>query len=533
MGASKDSVMGSSHLRIMTVGIFLVGSIPLLLTPILPIIDFYNHLARCFVLSHIASSPYLQPYYQMHWTLLPDIGVDVIATPILSLIPPLIAGKIIAIGILAVLYAGALYFHDAFIGRKSPLIAVLLLPLLYSYIFNWGFANFLLGLGLAFWAAGWWLKHRSNPKLAVPISCIWSLIIFFAHGIAFMIYGVLVVSLELGLFWEVPGNKKADLVRSLLLVGVQALLPIAYFVFWKMGYAAGGEVGVLANLSPPPFSTRISRALAYHIKTIVRVEEGPAGWFDVTTLLVQIGAIWFMVRNGQISIPRRAWPLIAIAIFLAALPLPTLFGVGYISDRLPLFAALCLIGSLSIRSGGWSTKTRIISGILISLVIIRLGFIATSWEKYRQYYREFEFIAAQIPRGSLTETVMVGSGFHETNVPRCEMYGPLLIAEYGQIGPLFANEKQQPLAMIGPLKNAVDGTDVPARLLREVDNDSSRSVAIAAAAGFQYILICNTRLLKQSLPAGTTLVARTDNFALVRASRSAKMGATETKDFNN
>ena len=33
-----------------------------------------------------------------------------------------------------------------------------MVPLLYSYIFIWGFANFLLGLGLTFWAAGWWRR---------------------------------------------------------------------------------------------------------------------------------------------------------------------------------------------------------------------------------------------------------------------------------------------------------------------------------------------------------------------------------------
>ena len=83
-------------------------------------------------------------------------------------------------------------------GQRSLLIAVLLLPLLYSYIFNFGFANFLLGLGFAFWAAGWWLSHRDRPRLAVPVSCLFAVAIFFTHGLAFGLYGILVASLEVG-----------------------------------------------------------------------------------------------------------------------------------------------------------------------------------------------------------------------------------------------------------------------------------------------------------------------------------------------
>ena len=94
--------------RMIMAGLFALGMVPLLVTPVLPLIDFYNHLARFFVLAHIGSSSLLQSHYQAHWSLLPDIGVDVLATPLLRLVPPLIAAKIIAGGILALLYGGVL-----------------------------------------------------------------------------------------------------------------------------------------------------------------------------------------------------------------------------------------------------------------------------------------------------------------------------------------------------------------------------------------------------------------------------------------
>ena len=130
-------------------GLFLVAMIPLLATPVMPLIDFYNHLTRFYVLAHVGSDPLLQQNYRMQWSVMPDIGVDIFATPLLRFMPPLAAGHVIAVGILALLYSGVLYFNHALTKKRSLLVAVLLLPLLYSYILNWGFINFLLGLGLS------------------------------------------------------------------------------------------------------------------------------------------------------------------------------------------------------------------------------------------------------------------------------------------------------------------------------------------------------------------------------------------------
>ena len=502
--------------RMIMAGLLALGLVPLLATPVLPLIDFYNHLARFFVLAHIGSSSLLQDYYQARWSLLPDIGVDVLATPLLRFIPPLIAGKIIVGGILALLYGGVLYFHRALTGQRSILVAVLLLPLLYSYILNWGFANFLLGLGLAFWAAGWWLDHRARPFLAVPVSCGWALLVFFSHGIAFAMYGILVACLEIGLFLDMSGRKPYDLFRALSLVAIQVFIPAAFFLSWTMGYADGKAVAALGNIPLPPFSICFADAIVYHLESILRVEESPFLWLDAATFAIQLGAVSFLIWRGRMIVARPARFLVAVVMLLAAIPLPALFGVGYIAERMPLFAALCLLGSLCVSPVAWTRESRAVCALLIAAVFVRLIAIAASWHGYNQGYREFGAIAARIPPGSLTMPVMVGSGHHETKVPRCEMYGPLLIAQFGQIGPLFSDEKQQPLRLIGPLKRADDALQKGAAIPRD---DYNRQMTAAASAGFDYLLVCNTQLLKQPFPPGLEKIAATPRFALLRAVR--------------
>src|SRR5262249_30169688 len=161
---------------------FGIALIPLLSAPLLPTIDFYNHISRFYVLSHIDGSPFLRSQYRANWSLLPNIGLDVIGTGLMRLLPPLAAAKAIAVLMFATQYFGVLFFNRQLVGRVSPITALLMVPLLYSFIFTWGFANFLFGLGLAFWGAGGWLALRRRPLMATAVGCAIATVVFLAHG---------------------------------------------------------------------------------------------------------------------------------------------------------------------------------------------------------------------------------------------------------------------------------------------------------------------------------------------------------------
>jgi hypothetical protein len=486
--------------------IFGLALIPLTTTPVLPLIDFYNHIARFYVLAHVSGNPLLQRYYQARWSLLPDIGVDIFGTPLMYLFPPLIAAKLIAAGIMAILFSGVMVFNGAVTGRSPILVSIILAPLLYSYVLNWGFANFLLGLGITFWAATWWVKMRNRPAIAIPVSCLLALAIFFSHGVAFMLYGVLVASYEIGDYWISERRGFATLVRALAVVSISAILPVAYFLFWKSGGIGGGSVPTL-HLATIPFSQRVTKASLYHLRTILRVEEGPSYWFDVATFGIQAVAIASLFLMRHVYIASQARFLAIVAAIIAALPLPTLFGVGYIADRLPLFAALVLMGILAVRSCKWTPVAKLVGAILIATTAVRIAAIALSWHSYAASFSEFLSVARRIPPGSLTEGIAIGSGHHESSIPRCEMYGPILITNFGQVGPLFADEKQQPLRLIGPLS----GSGVAGKPALST-NDAVRK---AFSGNYDHVLLCNIQLLPSLNTHGERAIARTKHFALL------------------
>jgi hypothetical protein len=104
--------------------------------------------------------------------------------------------------------------------------------------------------------------------------------------------------------------------------------------------------------------------------------------------------------------------------------------------------------------------------------------------------------------------IAAGSGKHATHVPRCEMYGPLLIAELGHAGPLFADEKQQPLRLIGPM-NGGGSTGRRAPL-------AYRDQVVGPLRAGYDVLICNSHLLSEPVPDGARAVARSEHFVLLR-----------------
>lgn len=508
--------------------IFAVGLLPIAATPVLPLIDFYNHLARYFVLANIGHSEFLPRYYAENWSLLPNIGMDIIGTGLLKVLPPLLSGHILAGLILLTIYSGVLFLNYQI--RKSWsgswLIAVLAVPLLYSYIFVWGFANFLFGLGLTLWACGWWLAMRHRPALAIPVAGLLAICIFLAHGLAFALYGLLVGALELGIFFASDDRRVARLLKPAAALSVQAVIPALMFLSTTTAKSAEGltnaDESVRRLIANDGLLHRIHELALYRLQTIVRVAEGPTLVFDVLTFSATLGLLCFLAWRGRMRLPKIVWPALAIAIVLVAITPPALFGVGYVADRMPLFLALIALAGLTPKLRG-DRLERICVGALVFLVVLRVGFITVDWQKYRRDFSDFQRLAEQIPPHNLTTAFDVSLRVHVTDQPRCEMYGPLLIALDNQAGPLFANATQQPLQLVGDLRKAVDAmpragslsaSDAPAYF--------SRYVAAADAAGYyRYLMVCNAERLAEPLPPGSSIVAKTERFTLVKLAEKA------------
>lgn len=499
--------------------IFLGALSPLLFTPIVPTIDFYDHVARYYVLAHVGSDTFLAQNYALRWAILPNIGMDVLGTALATFVPINLLAKLIVVIIFATQYFGILYFNRQLTGRSSLLVAVLAVPLLYSFILTWGFANFLLGLGLVFWGAGWWLAKRQNLALAIPTASLWALVIFLTHGLAFGLYGLLLGGLELGLFFATRPRSIAGLARSMAALAVQAVAPAVLFRLSATIKASAGmtnadeAVARLANHDA--LLKRLGELAQYRLTTFARVSEGPSAAFDIATNLALLLVCLLLAFRGRLALSRPAWCALAIIAALAVVVPPALFGVGYVADRIPLFLTWIAVGAV-ITQRPPESADRILVALGSAIVAIKVIAIGASWAPYGADYANYEAVRRAIPPHSLVTYANFANANRLDPSPRCEMYGPLLIAG-GHATPLFAIPTAQPITMIGALKEAGRASPSnPNGAPPSLERSLTRFEGISRAAAFDYVLACAPERVGVGASSQRVLVAQRGRFALFR-----------------
>src|SRR3546814_5068171 len=85
----------------------------------------------------------------------------------------------------------------------------------------------------------------------------------------------------------------------------------------------------------------------HSVRTIFRVAESPFLVLDAITFAVAVSVISVALWKGWFRLHRWCWPALAVVAALCVVTPPSLFGVGYVSDRLPLVFALLLIAALA------------------------------------------------------------------------------------------------------------------------------------------------------------------------------------------
>ena len=450
----KDSVsqIATNYPVALCTGIFLLSLMPLIVAPVLPMIDFYNHVARFLVMAKIDQSTVLQQNYAVSWKVLPNLGLDVLAQPIFRIFPTLIAAKIVIFLIFAVQFGGSIFLNIRLNGRISVVSALLAGMLLYSYIFVWGFANFLLASGLILWGLGLWLWLRPRLRIAVPVCALFAVLIFFCHGFAFAMYGLTLALFEFGRWLREEPRELSSLLKGAAGVAVQAILPAFLFRMAPTSEAgrSTGEI-ISAHAHATSLASRIGEFLVHQANAITRVANSPSLYLDLASFILIIGLLLWAWRKDILRLNPIAIPAIAVLCVLCLITPPTLFGVGKISDRVPLLTALIVTSSLSESVPAKPLRAWLVT-CLAALFVVRLGTNIGGISRYDDDFRDFQFVARHAPRTeAIGMAIPPASAARDRDGMRCEMYAPMMVALYGVPTPLFAFASQQPITLIGDL----------------------------------------------------------------------------------
>lgn len=506
-GAHAAMPRRSANVLTLAAGVYLVSLLPLLVTPVVPTIDFYNHVARYFILSHLDELGYLGESYAPAWKILPNLGLDVLALPVFELLPPLVAAKCIIALIFAVQFSGVLALNKALNGTISTVSVLLAGILLYSYILAWGFANFLLAGGLVFWGLALWFRLRSKPVAAALAGSLFAVLIFFCHGFAFAMYGVTLALLEFGAWLNSRPRRFGALVAGGAAIAVQAIVPAILFRMAPTSDAgrSAGEI-IQGHSEPASLVGRIAEVLVHQGFAIVRVADSPSLWLDVLSF-VAVGACLILAwRRGLVRVSAAAVPALLVLAVLSVLMPPSLFGVGKIADRVPLLASLLLAASLyQTTAGGWLRGWP--EKALAALLLVRLAANAIGYAQYRSDFDDFAAVARLAPAHALiAEASPPPLRERDQDNMRCQMYGPLMVPLHGNPTPLFAIPSQQPMTMKG---------DLAARYGREVVGKTAvDDPLLSAEPQFDYYLACGY----PSIPGERfAVIAERGRFRLLKA----------------
>lgn len=382
------AAMGGSRIAWwIALALLLLGLVaPLFAAAVPPLADYPNHLARALFLALGQSDPVTARMFAPNWAVAPNLALDLILPPLLHVMPPLIAGKVL-LGLAAVLPAtGTIALSRACFGRRS-LWALGVGLVVYNVPFLLGFLNFQIGVGVALWGAAiWiWLTPR-RPLLGVIVGVVFGLMTFFSHLFAFGFFGLMIGCAEAAEIYR-RGFGRTALREGALprVAAVAAVGVLPAFLYWVSPLSGTGGA-VFRNPWLPK------------LKTLAVPFAGYSSLLTYTML-----AALALVFATLIALRRlRVAPLLYLAfplLLLVFVMLPTgAKGVFYIDTRIPVMLGFLLFGATLPRVSGAVGGAILL--MLTTLFVLRVALIGQVWYDAQRDVDAVRAVLARVPAGS-------------------------------------------------------------------------------------------------------------------------------------
>jgi len=303
-----------------------VLTVPIWLVKYPPLVDYPNHLARGYVLAHLADGNNgLDRFYQSDWGPYPYILPDLLLVALQRVVGIYIAGKVVlSLCIFSLPIVTLLLIRIANPGHDF--LALWALPVAYNSCFLMGFVSSQLSVPLCILLLALWLRYLNRPTVAkYTVLVLLATLLYFTHLLGFGVAGLLVVSYivlaRLGL---------SRAACSILMFGPGVLLYA--WSRWR-----------ILDISRASFAFDIHSKIS-DLGTPLR---GPYKVVDGVSIAVVLATgMWVLWRTSPTNWSRR-WLGLAGVVFAAFCICPGENGsAGYIAMRLPLIGmliALCAI----------------------------------------------------------------------------------------------------------------------------------------------------------------------------------------------
>jgi hypothetical protein len=283
----------------------------------------------------------------------------------------------IAVSVSVLVFAwGALSFLFRVAGRNWWFAAPCVAMLAYGFIFQMGFFNFYLSLGLCLWyLAIFWSNNWPTRALAAPLL----IVAWIAHPLP--------VAWAVGTaIYITAANRTPPKPRLLLtLLGLAALVAARYIFTHRYSYTWS-----MAQLT---FVTGANQIALFGLKYVPAFAGLLLIWTILLRRLIKLHGLPQLVS----SVPFQLWLLNAAAVLL--IPGRVLFPqfgrpLGYIAERLSLSAAVMLCAVLAA-----APTTRLLRVALVSVAVVFFALLYTDQRDLNRMEDRLDITLARLPPG--------------------------------------------------------------------------------------------------------------------------------------
>lgn len=376
---TRDALIQFVHSRAFIPLVAAIFALPMALAPVLPLVDIGGHIGRYAIQLDAGRTPELAQWYTFKWALVPNLGADIVVQLTGWLLGVEGAARLAVVLTVALQASGILVLSRTIHGRITPW-ALVTLPLIYSWPFNFGFLNFSMSVGLALWGMVAWIRmeNTSSARRWLLFATI-ALVLWTSHMVGWAIFCILAGSREL--LRNMDGSKNAfETLRATTLAMSCMLVPLV--------------IGsIFASESGEPGKTDTWFAFGWKLNQLMNVMLDRFIAFDhIALLFVLTFGIWgALIREVKVE-RSMALAFLILAILAALLP-GRMLGSHYADIR--LFPVAIMLGLLSLTPSSAMTQRMLGALLLVGLVFagVRLGgTFLSSQETGRELAQELALI---------------------------------------------------------------------------------------------------------------------------------------------
>lgn len=360
---------------------------PLLVVDMPPLGDYPNHLARAFVLASLPGDRVLASMYAPHWSIIPNLAIDLVAPPLMQVLSVHVAGRVVIAAAVLLPVLGTVAYNTALGGRWWPLCAGFVA---YNSCLLYGFLNFSLAVGLALLLSAAWVRWReTNPAWAILLGLVGTPALLACHLMGLVFFAVLLGGVEIRRLRTAGLREVARRAGAVLLIFATPAALYASSALQRLG-------GDAEYVTPGQKLLQLVTAFVNYNGTL----DAAAG---VVAIGLPVGCV--LTRKGTVPAPAGITMALLTVLYLAA---PFAWKGTYLLDtRFAIMLGFMLFASFVPYR--WPRWLRVSSACtLVALFVARISLMTVAWTAHDATLIELRHALAPVQPGQTVYVADVG-----------------------------------------------------------------------------------------------------------------------------